>query len=128
MMDEGLVSVLLLRAIYFYEREAIKTTEPNEVASQEDYVASLRDDYIYRRQGYLERRRHERTAAALAAAEAEVARLRAALVTTFGYANYMTRYYGINPHMLSGSFSDDLRNLMSIIGTALNPEATHENG
>ncbi len=126
-MENGIQALLFNRKAMFTARAVLWSSSDNYWHNWREYNDA---HYMYsmRRREFLSNRRHERTAAALAAANAEIARLRAALVTTFGYVNYMTRYYGINPHMLSGSFSDDLRNLVSIIGTALNPEANHENG
>ncbi len=94
-------------------------SEALNLQSEIEAYREARNDYMAHRE---ERRRRIRTAAALAAAEAEVARLRSALQTIFDLAS--------DPDV--GDFWHDTEELAASIEdaayTALNPEATHENG
>ena len=89
---------------------------------------TFKTEYANARKVFLERRRHERTAAALAAAEAEIARLRAALEKASLIAAE-GRYWANQ----SGSRHrfDEIMKLASgalFDVQTLNPDANHENG
>jgi hypothetical protein len=141
MMDAKLQTLLEWRRGYFDERKIVAS--PEYSAEQENFVEACRREYVKRRAEFLKHRDYirtmarlratesaldntndelERTAAALAAAEAEVARYRAALDEVAGISGRAGFNY-------SGGAADVFVLICSIAATAIYiEEATHENG
>jgi len=107
--------------------------DDSECANWRVYL-EVHDAYATWRREYLLRRRHERTAAALAAAEAEVARLRAALEAVAAQwpglgCTIPEKWMSKERHYRLG-FDDGRARVAVIARAALDicEEATHENG
>ena len=99
------------------------------IQEREDLEREI-DAYRVSRAAFLERRRHERTAAARAAAEAEVARLRAALDKIIDGSEIATRRHDLLQikDVLWRGEMNGWKAAAEIAWSALYPEATHENG
>jgi hypothetical protein len=156
MMDARVETLLEWRKLYFAELAELKKTALDGIDYQAKFVAEARCEYTRRKLAFLQRRRNERlaewhaqrTAAALAAAEAEVARLRAALAkftddtsdVAFLLTDVLVGFNSLKWQEISEQYSlDDARDSIKaarhtlfakavVARAALNPEATHENG